>query len=145
MSGKTAFLENALLKLIFQAEAIANLADNAATSPATTLYLSLHTSDPTDSPATEQSENETTYTGYARKALTRSSGAWAVSANSVSPLANVDFNTVTAGSGTITHAGVGLAASGSGKLLYSGAITPAITIAVGVIPRLTTASAITEN
>lgn len=145
MAGKTAYLENALLKIIFQAVAIANLADNAASSPATTLYLSLHTADPTDSPATEQAENETTYTGYVRKALTRSSGAWTVTANSVSPLANVDFDTVVSGSGSITHAGVGLAASGNGKLLYSGAITPAITIAAGVIPRLTTASAITET
>lgn len=145
MSGKSSYLENALLKLIFQAVAIANLADNAASSPSTTLYLSLHTADPTDTPATEQSENETTYSGYARKALTRSSAAWTVTGSSVSPLANVDFNTVSSGSGTITHAGVGLASTGNGKLLYSGTITPAITLAAGVIPRITTASAITES
>lgn len=43
MSGKTAYLENAVLKLLFQATAIANFADNAASSPATNLYISLHT------------------------------------------------------------------------------------------------------
>jgi hypothetical protein len=38
--------ENDLLKLIFNATAIANLADNASSSPFTNLYVSLHTSDP---------------------------------------------------------------------------------------------------
>jgi len=59
MSGKTAYLENAWLKLLFQAVAIANIADNAASSPLTALYISLHTADPTDTPATEQTQNET--------------------------------------------------------------------------------------
>jgi len=38
MSKSNAF-ENSLLKLIFNATAIANLADNAATSPLTNLYV----------------------------------------------------------------------------------------------------------
>ena len=37
--------ENDLAKLIFQAVAIANLADNAASAPLTNLWLSLHTAD----------------------------------------------------------------------------------------------------
>ena len=37
---------NNLLKLIFNAVAWANMADNAAASPLTNLYLSLHTADP---------------------------------------------------------------------------------------------------
>jgi hypothetical protein len=45
MSKSNAF-ENDLLKLIFNATAIANLADNAASSPLTNLYVSLHTADP---------------------------------------------------------------------------------------------------
>ena len=62
MAGKTAYLENAILKLIFNGTAIANIADNAAASPATGWWLSLHTADPTDTPATEQSQSETSYT-----------------------------------------------------------------------------------
>jgi len=144
MSGKTAYLENAWLKLLFQAVAIANIADNAASSPLTALYISLHTADPTDTPATEQTQNETSYTGYARVGLTRSSGAWTVTGSAVSPLANVDFGTCTAGTATITHIGIGTAASGTGKLLLSGAVTPSIAVASGVTPRLTPAMTVTE-
>src|SRR5262245_35265390 len=44
--GKANTFDNDLLKLIFNATPIANIADNAATSPLTNLYLSLHTADP---------------------------------------------------------------------------------------------------
>lgn len=37
-----------------------------------------------------------------------------------------------------------ITATGAGKILYNGSITPSIAIAVGVTPRLTTASTITE-
>jgi hypothetical protein len=37
-----------LLKLIFNAVAIANIADNAAASPLTNLFWALHTADPGD-------------------------------------------------------------------------------------------------
>lgn len=133
--------ENDLLKLIFQATAIANIADNAATSPLTQLFIGLHTADPGE--AGSQTTNETAYTGYARVALNRNSGAWTVTGSVVSPVANVDFGTVTAGSGTITHMSVGTASSGAGKLLFKGAISPTITISNGVVPRLTTATTIT--
>ena len=59
MAGKTDVFENDILKLIFNASAIANLADNAASSPVTKLYLSLHTADPTDS-SSVQTTSETT-------------------------------------------------------------------------------------
>ena len=145
MAGKTDVFENDLLKLIFWGTAIANIADNAAASPATILYLSLHTADPTDAAASGQSTNETTYTGYARMAMNRNSGAWAITGNSVSPVANVDFGTCTAGTATITHVGIGLASSGTGKLIYTGSLSPAIAVTSGVIPRLTTASTLTED
>lgn len=145
MSGKTDVFENDLLKLIFNGTAIANIADNAASFPLTTLYLSLHTSDPTDAAASGQSTNETTYTGYARIAVQRSAAGWTVTGNSVSPVTNAEFGQCTAGTATITYAGIGTAASGTGKLLYVGAISPAIAVSPGVIPRLTPASTITED
>lgn len=135
--------ENDLVKLIFQATAIANLADNAAASPLTSLYVSLHTADPGE--AGDQTTNECAYTGYARVGVARTSGGWAVTNNSVSPVANIDFGVCTAGTETATHFAIGTASSGAGKLLYSGTITPNISISSGVIPRLTTASAITED
>ncbi|MBK8772536.1 MAG: hypothetical protein IPM06_19220 [Rhizobiales bacterium] len=144
MSGKTAYFEAAIQKLVFQAIGIANIADNAAASPVSTLYLSLHTADPTDTPATEQSQNETTYTGYARVAVARSAAGWSIVGSAISPVANVDFPACTAGTATITHFGIGTLASGNGKLLYVGGVTPAIAVAAGVTPRLTPATTITE-
>lgn len=136
--------ENDFLKLIFNATAIANIADNAASSPLTNLYVSLHTADPGE--AGDQTTSETAYTGYARIAVARNSGAWTVTANSVSPVANIDFGECSASpGGVLTHFAVGTAASGAGKLLYSGTISPNITMAVGVIPRLKTTSTITED
>jgi len=136
--------ENDLLKLILQATAIANIADNAAASPATNLYVSLHTSDPGE--AGDQTTNETAYTGYARVAVARSGSGFTVTNNSVSPAANIDFAECTASAGAaITHFGIGTGSSGAGKLLYKGTVTPNITMAVGVIPRLKTTSAITED
>ena len=142
MSKSNAF-ENDLLELIFNATAIANLADNAASSPLTNLYVSLHTADPGE--AGNQSTNETTYTSYARVAVARTSGGWTVTGNSVSPVANIDFPAATGGSGTITFFGVGSASSGTGVLYYSGTVTPNISVTAGVTPRLTTASTITEE
>ena len=142
MSKSNAF-ENALLQLIFNATAIANLADNAASAPLTNLYVSLHTADPGETG--NQSTNEATYTSYARVAVARTSGGWTVTNNSVSPVANIDFPAATGGSSTVTYFGVGSASSGSGVLYYSGTVTPSITVTSGVTPRLTTASTITEE
>ncbi len=135
--------ENDWLKLIFQATAIANIADNAATSPLTNLYASLHTADPAD--AGNQTTSETAYTSYARVAVARTSGGWTVTGNSVSPAANIDFPACTGGTATITHFGIGTASSGTGKLLYSGTVSPNISVSSGVTPRLTTASTVTED
>lgn len=135
--------ENDWLKLIFNATAIANIADNAATSPLTNLYVSLHTADPGE--AGDQTTNEVAYTSYARVAVARTSGGWTVTGNSVSPAANIDFPAATGGTATATHFAVGTASSGAGKLLYSGTVTPSISISSGVTPRITTASTITED
>jgi hypothetical protein len=143
MAGKAATFENDLLKLIFNGTAIANVADNAAASPLTNLYVSLHTADPTDSG--NQTSSETSYTGYARVAVARTSGGFTVTASSVSPAANIDFAQCTAGTATITHFAIGTASSGTGKILYSGTVTPNISVSAGVIPRLTTASTVTEG
>lgn len=142
MSKSNAF-ETDLLELIFNATAMANIADNAASSPLTNLYVSLHTSDPGE--AGNQETNEIGYTSYARVAVARSGGGWTVSGNSVSPAANIEFPAGTGGSGTATHFGVGTAASGAGVLLYSGTVTPNIVCGDGVTPVLTTSTAITED
>lgn len=135
--------ENDILALIFNATAIANIADNAAASPLANLYVSLHTGDPGE--GGNQTTSECAYTSYARVAVARSGSGWTVSGNSVSPAANIDFPAATGGTETATYAAIGTASSSTGKILYSGAISPSISISTGVTPRLTTASTITED
>lgn len=124
--------ENDLLKLIFQATAIANLADNAASSPLTNLYVSLHTGDPGE--GGDQTTSEADYTGYARVAVARTAGGWTVAANAVENAGAITFGACTAGSNTVTHFAVGTASSGAGKILYSGALDASLAVSAGITP-----------
>lgn len=142
--AKSSAFENDWLKLIFNATAIVNIADNAASSPLTNLFVALHTADP--GAGGTQSTSEISYTGYARVSVARTTGGWTVTGNSVSPVAAITFGAMTAGTGgTATFWSVGVATSGATKILYSGAISPTISVSNGVTPQLTTASAVTET
>ena len=141
--SKSNNLETSILALIFNATAIANVADNAATAPLTALFVSLHTADPGE--AGTQATSEATYTGYARVSVARTSGGWAVAAGSCSPVATISFPACTAGANTISFFGVGSAVSGVGSLFYSGTVTPNISVSTGVTPQLATSSTITED
>jgi len=143
MAGKSDTAENNYLKLIYNAVAIANMADNAATSPLTNIYVALHSADPGDTG--NQSTSEIVYTGYARVAVARTTGGWTVTANSVSPVAIISFPPCTAGTATATHFSTGVAVSGATNILHSGPITPNISISNGVTPQLATTTAITED
>ena len=147
--SKSDTFENDLMLLIFNNTAIANIGDTAglrATSTAGSLWWALYTADPGE--AGTAITNETSYTGYARVAAARASGAggFTVTNNSVSPPANIDFVECTALPGNpITYFGIVSTSGGAGKLLYSGTVTPNIAMAVGVIPRIKTTSTITED
>ena len=137
--------ETDLLNLLFKnidAALIGDAGGLRGSVAAGSLYLSLHTADPGE--GGDQTTNEIAYTSYARVAVTRGAG-FTVTGNSVSPAANVDFPAGTGGTGTATHFGVGAASSGVGKLLYSGTISPNIVCGDGITPRLTTATAVTED
>lgn len=120
--------ENDLAKLIFQGTAIANIADNAAASPLTNLYLSLHTADPGEGGS--QSTNEATYGGYARPAVARNSSGFTVTNNLISLTAAVDFAKATSPNLPSPELemffGIGTAPSGAGKLLASGPLGTAL-------------------
>lgn len=143
--SKTNSWENGILELLFKNTNFANVGDATGlrgSSTAGSLYFSLHTADPGETG--DQTTNEITYTDYARVAVARSGAGFTVTADSVSPAANVSFPIGSGGSGTATHFGVGTASSGAGVLLYKGAITPNIVTGSGITPILTTASAVTE-
>ncbi len=133
--------ENNILKLIYNATAWANIADNAATSPNTNTAVALHTADPGDTGS--MSTSEITYTSYARASVARTSGGWTVTANSVSPVATIGFPAGTGGSGTASFFSTGKTGGGAADIFLSGSITPAIVTGNGVTPQLTTATTIT--
>lgn len=118
--SKSNTFENDVLRLIFNAVAIANIGDNTVTAPLTNLFVALHTADPGE--AGDQSTFEANYTGYARVAVARSAGGWTVTGNAVSPVANIGFPACTAGANTVTHFSIGVASAGATKILYRGAL-----------------------
>lgn len=130
--SKSNTLETAILELLLNATAFANIADNAAASPLTNVYLSLHTADPTD--AGNQTSNECAYTSYARVAVARTSGGWTVAAGQAENAAAVSWPQATGGSETATHFGLGTDASGAGRLLYSGQLGANLAISNGITP-----------
>lgn len=128
---------NDVLKLIFTATAIANIADNAATSPITVIEYALHTASPSGG---NQTTNEAAYTSYARKALNRNGTDHTVSTNTVAVAALMSWPAATGGTETETHFSAGTAHTGTGKILFWGTLTPNIAVASGVTPQLTTAA-----
>ena len=145
--SKSDFWENGILALLFNGTAITGVADNTGTSPLTNLYLRLYTAATTDSQ--NSTTNETAYTNYAAFASTRNTNAstgWAVTGNSVSPQADFDFPEVGATAGAALQGFmVCSAATGDVNNFYHGTLSPNITVATGVIPRIKSTSTITED
>jgi len=150
--SKSNTFENDWLLHVFNNAAIADIGDAGGLLPsavAGSLYLSLHTANPDE--GGDQSTSEATYTDYQRVAVARSSAGFNVSGSNpsqVNLVANADFPIGSGGSGTITHFGIGTVplASGAGKLLYSGTVSPNLVTGNGITPRLKTdANLVTED
>ena len=133
MPKSTTFCNN-IINLIFRGTAIADLAENDTTSPATNLYLSLHTADP--GVGGSQLTNEASYTGYARLAVDRTGTGWdAAALGSTVNAALAQVAECTAGSATVTHVAIGTASSGAGLVLYAGALSASRAISAGIQPQ----------
>lgn len=130
--SKSNTTENNLLLLIFNATAWVNMADNAASSPLTNLYVALHTADPGE--AGTGTTSEAAYTSYARVAVARTSGGWTVSGATVSNAAAVTFPACTGSSATCTYFSITVASSGASTILYSGALTSSLAVSNGITP-----------
>lgn len=146
--SKSNTFENDYMQLVFNNVAIAGLGDATGirgSAVAGDLVISLHTADPGE--AGTQLTSEAAYTGYARMPLARTAANFIVTDNAVRLAANLEFGACTASPGApLTHFAIGTAASGAGKVLYKGTLTPTVTMAVGVVPRLTTApNLVTED
>jgi hypothetical protein len=125
---------NSILALIFNATAWADIAENDSSSPATNLYLSLHTADP--GVGNNQTTNETSYTNYARIAVARTTGGWdAPSGGATANAALAQFAQCGVTGATITHVAIGTASSGTGTVLYAGALSSSLAVANGIQPQ----------
>lgn len=113
------FLETEILDHVF--------ANNAYTSP-TNVYVSLHTANPDE----DASGAEVSGGGYVRKVA-----SFAVSGNTATTDAAVEYPTATSGYGTVTHVGVWDAES-SGNMLAYAALTASKTISTGDVFRIPT-------
>jgi hypothetical protein len=132
---------NDLLKLYFLGTTAAAIADNAASAPCTSLVIALHTGDP--GVGNPQTTNEAAYVGYTRATVARSGAGWTVTGNHVNPATNIVFGACTASPGSpIQYWSV---SRGSNLIDYVGPLVDPIVMTVGVVPRLTTASEITEE
>jgi hypothetical protein len=135
--SKSDTTENDLMQYIFNSVA-------TSWNAATILYLSLHTADPSDTG--NQSTSEAAYTGYARVAVNRNAGGWTVVGNQASNTALVQFPQCTAGSALVTHVSVGLSASGTTQILYSGALSSPLSISSGIQPQFSASTlVVTED
>jgi hypothetical protein len=116
MSAMSDYLEDAFLDHF--------LGTSSTSSPAT-VYLALHTADPTDAgTGTEVSGN-----GYARQSIAFDASSSGTASNS----AAVEFPAASGGNfGTITHIGI-WDASSAGNLLFHAALTASKTINDGDI------------
>jgi len=94
---------NNILGLYYNAAAIANIADNAASAPITQIRVRLATASygPTDN----GSANEATYTNYASQDVPRTTGGWsAPSGGATQNVAAIEFPQCGASGNTITSA-----------------------------------------
>jgi|SRR5579863_1641762 len=115
--------QSSILQLLFQAVTWTSIAQNTSVSPATNLYISLHNADPGENG--NQGTNETVYSSYARVAVVRTNTGFTVSGTAPAIATNaaaVNFSQCGVTGDTITHFGVGLAASGTGTLIGSGPV-----------------------
>lgn len=136
--------EAAILALIYNATTWANYAVNATTSPETNIAVALHTADPGD--AGTMATSEAAYTGYARAAVARTTGGWTISGTSptqAAPVATIAFPIGTAGTGIATYFSTGKSGGGAAAILFSGTVTPNITMGASITPQLSTATTIT--
>jgi len=131
---KSTALCNQYLGLVFNATAMPNIADNASSSPLTNLYLSLHTASP--GTGGSQTTNETSYTNYVRVAVVRTTSGWQLpSGGSTQNNLLTQFAQCGATGATITHVGIGTASTGSGTMLYAGALNSSLTVANLIQPQ----------
>ena len=136
MSALTNSAELALLNLILNNTTWAGIGDATGLVGSTAdgnLYVALFTADPGETGAVT---NEATYTGYARKSITRDGTGWDTDGgNGLDNAAAITFNPCTGGSNTITHFALCKAGTASVQdLIIYGALSASLAVSSGITP-----------
>lgn len=136
-SGKGNTNAAGLLQAMYQAvfSDLTTFLANSGT-PATNLYISLHTANP--GATGNQGTSEAAYTSYARVAVARTTGGWSLTNETISNVAAINFPAATGGSESETYVGVGVSptAHDSGVLLWFGQLTAPLAVSSGITPSM---------
>jgi len=138
MSKSNAF-ETDFLSLIFNATSIPLVASGIAGS----LWLSLHFADPGETG--NQASSESDYVNYARTSVARTTAGFTITGSNATLTASIAFPSSSSVASTITHFAIGTVSAGSTSMLFSGTVTPNITVNTNVTPRLTTGTTVNED
>jgi hypothetical protein len=131
----TNYAEQALLDLLFLNLDWVNIGDAGGlqnSANAGSFYISLHSADPGESG--DQNTSEVNYTSYDRVAVARSDSGWSRSGSTMSNAVKITFPQCTGGSSTVTHFGIGTAATSTGNLLMKGSLTTPLLVSNGIQP-----------
>lgn len=124
---------NNILGLYYNATGIANIADNAASSPIANIKVRLATASYTAGSA--GNANEATYTNYAAQDVARTTGGWtAPSAGATSNAAAIEFPQCGASGNTITSAATTKGA-GASDVFHYGDLNSPIAVSNQIQPR----------
>lgn len=130
-NSKSDTFENSFLTLIFHnTETQYGYGASAASG---SLYVSLHTSDPTES-IVSQETSEADYSGYTRKGISRNDSNWSITAvgtpatTTATNINQIDYPMSLGAGTTLTHFVIGTEATGAGKPLFYGELSAPIAV-----------------
>ena len=131
---KSTSFANSLLELVLKGTTFADFAENDTTSPATNLYISLHTADP--GIGGDQTTNEAAYTNYDRVAVARTGSGWTVVDEEAANAALIQFPQCGASGATVTHVAIGKAdLPSAGLVIWAGALAASLAVANLIQPQ----------
>ena len=125
---------NNFLKLLYNATAWADVAQDDGSSPIATIEVALATA--SYAGASTLASNEATYTNYARQSTARTTGGWtAASGGATDNVAAIEFPQCGASGNTITSAATGKPGGGAAEIFHYGDLNASIAVSNQIQPR----------
>lgn len=125
---------NNFLKLLYNATAWADIAENDSSGPAANIDVALATA--SYSGASTLASNETVYTNYARQSVARTTGGWtAASGGQTSNVAAIEYPQCGVTGATITSAATGKPGGGAAEVFHYGDLNASIAVSNQIQPR----------